>query len=231
MSVTSVQASILSVGAAAVVLLSGALLAAVRGGASVSEGIWDAWLLVADPGSQAELRPSAWAERGLCACITVVGVFFVALLLAIVLEAVQSRLRVITAINAVKQRRNARFKGLIRAVVVLRRLRLRAAEYVYAPPGALVRRWCDEEAEEEEGVRRTTTAAASRGDEKDIVDRGESGGEEEGEEEEEEEEEEVVVVRKSRRGAAGSSAAAKKRTAKKKKRRGKDAAAGDAAAA
>jgi hypothetical protein len=40
------------------------------------------------------------------------------------------------ALRAVKTRRNARFQGLVRAVVVLRRLRLRAALTVYAPGGS-----------------------------------------------------------------------------------------------
>ena len=40
------------------------------------------------------------------------------------------------ALCAVKRRRNARFKGLVRAVVTFRRLRLRAAEAAYAPGGA-----------------------------------------------------------------------------------------------
>ena len=40
------------------------------------------------------------------------------------------------ALRAVKQRRNNRFKGLTRAMVAFRRLRLRAAQAVYAPGGA-----------------------------------------------------------------------------------------------
>ncbi len=40
------------------------------------------------------------------------------------------------ALRAVKQRRNARFKGLARAMVAFRRLRLRAAQAAYAPGGA-----------------------------------------------------------------------------------------------
>jgi hypothetical protein len=39
------------------------------------------------------------------------------------------------ALFLVKYRRRARFKGLVRAVVVFRRMRLRAAEIVYAPGG------------------------------------------------------------------------------------------------
>ena len=40
------------------------------------------------------------------------------------------------ALLAVKRPRNARFRGLARLVVVLRRMRLRAAMKVYAPGGA-----------------------------------------------------------------------------------------------
>ena len=40
------------------------------------------------------------------------------------------------ALRAVKRRRNNRFKGLTRAMVAFRRLRLRAAQAVYAPGGA-----------------------------------------------------------------------------------------------
>ena len=40
------------------------------------------------------------------------------------------------ALRSVKRRRNARFKGVIRGYVVLRRMRLRAAQAVYAPGGA-----------------------------------------------------------------------------------------------
>lgn len=40
------------------------------------------------------------------------------------------------ALRAVKRVRRARFRGLVRAVVVLRRLRIRAAEEAYAPSGA-----------------------------------------------------------------------------------------------
>ena len=40
------------------------------------------------------------------------------------------------ALRAVKQRRNNRFKGLTRVMVAFRRLRLRAAQAVYAPGGA-----------------------------------------------------------------------------------------------
>lgn len=39
------------------------------------------------------------------------------------------------ALFLVKYRRRVRFKGLVRAVVVFRRMRLRAAEIVYAPGG------------------------------------------------------------------------------------------------
>ena len=40
------------------------------------------------------------------------------------------------ALRNVKSERNARFRGLIRAAVVFRRMRLRAALKVYAPGGA-----------------------------------------------------------------------------------------------
>ena len=40
------------------------------------------------------------------------------------------------ALRAVKRRRNARFKGLTRLMVAFRRMRLRAAQAVYAPGGA-----------------------------------------------------------------------------------------------
>ena len=40
------------------------------------------------------------------------------------------------ALRAVKRRRNNCFKGLTRAMVAFRRLRLRAAQAVYAPGGA-----------------------------------------------------------------------------------------------
>ena len=40
------------------------------------------------------------------------------------------------ALRAVKKPRNARFRGLVRAVILLRRMRLRAAQAVYAPGGA-----------------------------------------------------------------------------------------------
>ena len=40
------------------------------------------------------------------------------------------------ALRAVKQVRNARFKGVVRGIVVLKRMRLRAALAVYAPGGA-----------------------------------------------------------------------------------------------
>ena len=39
------------------------------------------------------------------------------------------------ALRNVKSERNARFRGLIRAAVVFRRIRLRAAKIVYAPGG------------------------------------------------------------------------------------------------
>ena len=41
-----------------------------------------------------------------------------------------------TALRNVKRLRNARFRGIIRAMVVFRRMRLRAAQAVYAPGGA-----------------------------------------------------------------------------------------------
>ena len=40
------------------------------------------------------------------------------------------------ALRNVKRPRNARFRGLTRAMVVFRRMRLRAAQAVYAPGGA-----------------------------------------------------------------------------------------------
>jgi ankyrin repeat protein len=40
-----------------------------------------------------------------------------------------------TALRNVKRQRNARFRGLTRAIMVFRRMRLRAAEAVYAPGG------------------------------------------------------------------------------------------------
>ena len=43
--------------------------------------------------------------------------------------------KVRAALRAAKQRRNACFKGLVRAIVVLRRMRLRASQTVYAPGG------------------------------------------------------------------------------------------------
>ncbi len=46
------------------------------------------------------------------------------------------RIRFDAALRAVKKRRNARFRGLTRAVVAFRRMRLRAALTVYAPGGA-----------------------------------------------------------------------------------------------
>ena len=48
----------------------------------------------------------------------------------------RSRAAYDAAMRAVKRRRNNRFKGLTRAMVAFRRLRLRAAQAVYAPGGA-----------------------------------------------------------------------------------------------
>ena len=49
---------------------------------------------------------------------------------------VDARLTYDAALKVVKRPRNARFKGVVRGIVVLRRMRLRAAEAAYAPGGA-----------------------------------------------------------------------------------------------
>ena len=51
-------------------------------------------------------------------------------------EAQATRATYDAALRNVKRRRRARFKGLVRTVVVFRRMRLRAAQAVYAPGGA-----------------------------------------------------------------------------------------------
>ena len=48
----------------------------------------------------------------------------------------QARAAYDVALRAVKRPRNARFRGIVRAVVTFRRMRLRAAQAVYAPGGA-----------------------------------------------------------------------------------------------
>jgi len=75
------------------IIIFGSILLTVRNDDTFKNTIWDTWLLMTDPGSQAELNPEIDSERILYAIISSAGIFFMALLIAIVIEVVQHKLR------------------------------------------------------------------------------------------------------------------------------------------